>query len=246
MDKTKLYLETELIKQFMPMVQAMESAFSKTLEEYFENDKINQILLFTRKHFEEAQGTLPNVGPQSPWLKNMIGITYEIGLWKELIKLNLSLDEISILTQKTLKLISQKSFPTESIKKIGSMLCSTSYIKKIADSSQKKEYPDDWVFECVLPGPKDNFQIGLNIHKCPISLLCKRFNAEDFFPYLCLNDYITHSMLGISLDRTKTIAHGAEICDFRLTQTQKPFSNIKQPKETKEFKNNIKYTQKPN
>lgn len=133
-------------------------------------------------------------------------------------------------------IISQRSIPSGDIAKIRQILCSSEYVQKIAAYSQEREYPDDWYFECVYPGVNDNFQVGMNIHKCPIALLCKRLNAEDFFPYLCLNDYVTHGRLGISLVRTKTLAQGADYCDFRLTQAQYPFSKIVQPKETEEFK----------
>lgn len=226
----------QLINQFMPMVQAMRMAFSVTLRKYFEENSINQILDFADKHFEEAKKTLPNVGAQSPWLKNMIGIAYEIGLWKKLLDLKKSLNEISLLTQETLVIISHKTIPSGDIAKISQMLCSSEYVQKIADYSQKREYPDDWLFESVLPGVNDNFQIGMNIYKCPIELLCKRLCAEDFFPYLCLNDFVTHGMLGINLIRTKTLAHGADCCDFRLCYNGKPNANVTTPENTDEFK----------
>jgi hypothetical protein len=232
------YLDLELIEPFMQMVQSMEGSFSSTLQKYFDDEEIKIILQSARSHFNRAKQELPDVGPHSPWLKNMIGITYEIGLWKELLNRKLSLLTCSIVTQETLAMILQRQNQMGSTEKLGKMLCSRAFVEDIAGYSHKKEYPDDWVFDCVLPNPNDDFQIGMDVHQCPIRLLCERLNADAFFPYLCLNDYVVHGMLGILLARTKTLAHGADSCDFRLTYTGKLSRNILTETSTiKEFNN---------
>lgn len=211
---------------FLPMIDAMQAALGETLREAFGKPEIRDIIAASRIHFKKAERLLPDVGSDSPWLKNLIGITYEIGLWKELRKREMGLNEISVATQKMLARLSQKTAQPDMLAKIRSTMCSPAYVKRIAEASRKRPYPDDWVFDCVLPGETDEFEVGMDIHTCPVALLCKRLDTEAFFPYFCLNDYVIHGMLGITLVRTQTLAHGASCCDFRLTPAEKPFANI--------------------
>ena len=236
MTKIAQYLEDEIVAGFVPMIEGMEAAFVETLAAYFGEFEVIEIILAAREHFNEARTILPNVGPSSPWLKNLIGIAYEIGLWKELVLREFSLREISILNQETLALLSKKSISPDNRDKIGCTISSVAYVTKIAEHSRGTEYSDDWVFDCIVPNVGDDFHVGMNVYKCPISTLCKRLHVEDYFPYICLNDYVTHGMLGISLVRTQTLAHGAPYCDFRLTQTGKPeMTIITDPSQLSEF-----------
>ncbi|MFV0268200.1 MAG: L-2-amino-thiazoline-4-carboxylic acid hydrolase [Draconibacterium sp.] len=238
MKTKKRYLDTQLIEPFLPMLKEMGKAFASSLKIYFDENEIKEILDLARTHFENAKTLLPNVGQQSPWLKNMIGICYEIGLWKELYKRDLLLKDISVLTQHTLWSIALKQNTPAIMEKVGTMLCSQDFVEKIASHSHLEEYPDDWLFDCILPEPTDEFQIGINIHKCPIGSLCERLKADAFFPYLCLNYYVIHGMLGIDLKRTQTLAHGADFCDFRLSYTGKLVPRIiTEPEVIVEFRN---------
>ena len=163
MKGTETFLDIEFIEPFMPMIRSMEFAFSSTIQKYFDDKEVTIILRSTLAYFNLAKKELPDVGPDSPWLKNMIGITYEISLWRELLKRKMSIMKSSILTQETLAMISQKQNPTDRIEKIGTTLCSRAFVEKIAARSHKREYPDDWVFDCVLPDTNDDFQIGMDI-----------------------------------------------------------------------------------
>jgi len=235
------YLEIQLIESFMPMIKGMETTFSFTLKKHFNEQEIKEILKLAQEHFDKVKTILPNVGSQSPWLKNMVGITYEIGLWKQLIERNMTLNEISVLTQETLMTILQKQVTPDAVKNIGAMMCSQTYVEKIANYSHLEEFPDDWIFDCVKPAVEDKFQIGMNIRKCPIGSLCESFNVKGFYPYLCINDYVTHSMLGIELKRTQTLAGGAGCCDFRLFYTGNSCATvITEPQKLEEFNKNQK------
>gem|GEM_PF-574242 len=231
-------MKREVLDVFIPMIETMERIFADILAEEFEGAETRNMIAAAKKHFEKAERSLPSVSPSSPWLKNLIGIAYEIGIWKELAGRGMSLNEISIVNQRVLARLFRESIPSQELEKIRDTLCSVSYTRGIAEDSRKSAYPDDWVFDYVAPGEGDDFQVGMDIHSCPVALLCKNLDAERFFPYFCLNDYVSHGMLGISLVRTHTLAHGAPCCDFRLTSAGKPVADIiEDPLQLPEFKN---------
>ena len=80
----------------------------------------------------------------------------------------------------------------------------------------------------------------MDIARCPVAELCSRIGVECFFPYFCVNDYITHDVLGIRLTRTRTLAHGASCCDFRLTKERGAAdgAGVIRPEDLQEFTNN--------
>ncbi len=218
-------MNIQTIQPYLPLLHALESAFAEELKFTFEESEIEDIIQNAKEHFEQIKESIPDIDDSSPWLKNLLGISYEIGLWKELEKRGLSLISISIITQKSLRKLSP-NMPDEKIAEIRSFMCSEKYVGQIASASQKKNDGEDWLLECVLPVQEDTFDIGINIYRCPVSTLCKRLNVEYYFPYFCINDYVTHSALGIKLTRTQTLAHDAPCCDFRLTACDGVYENI--------------------
>ena len=88
--------------------------------------------------------------------------------------------------------------------------------------------------------PQRTIDVGMDIARCPVAELCSRIGVECFFPYFCVNDYITHDVLGIRLTRTRTLAHGASCCDFRLTKERGAADGavVIRPEDLQEFTNN--------
>lgn len=232
-------MNIKTIQPYLPLLHALESSFAEELKFTFDEPEIVNIIQNAKGHFEQIKESIPDIDNSSPWLKNLLGISYEIGLWKELEKRRLSLVSISVITQKALRELSHKNIPQEKIAEIRSFMCSEKYVSQIASASQKKNDGEDWLFECILPAQDDAFDIGINIQRCPVSTLCKRLNVERYFPYFCINDYVSHSALGINLSRTQTLAHGAPCCDFRLTACDGIYENIiYNPETLPEFNHN--------
>lgn len=80
---------------------------------------------------------------------------------------------------------------------------------------QKKKYEEDWVFD-YIDGRGQDFEFGIDYRECGICKFYEKYGFEKYAHYLCLIDYPMLSVFGISLKRTKTIANGAELCDFRF------------------------------
>lgn len=233
-------MNEEILDAFMPMFKQMKKAFEDVLDERFDQQELDSIFLNARAHFSVARKRLPRISPASPWLKNIVAIAYEIGIWKELRQRGLSLHDISLASQKALVIFSKNTVPVDNINIIKKTLCSVSYNEAIANDSKQMAFSDDWIIECVLPTEQDQFDIGINVHRCPIATLCQRLDAEAFFPFLCVNGYVAHGLFGISLLRTQTLSHGAPFCDFRLASLDEPVETIiTVPEHLSEFKNEV-------
>jgi hypothetical protein len=84
-----------------------------------------------------------------------------------------------------------------------------------AKESQKRKYSENWVCEFIEGDGKD-FDYGLNFTECGWLKLIENEGLREIAPYACLCDYARMRAFGIGFKRTKTIAAGAEFCDFRF------------------------------
>jgi hypothetical protein len=85
--------------------------------------------------------------------------------------------------------------------------------------SQARPYPEDWVFE-IVEGDGQSFQFGVDYTECGIVKYLTRRGAPELAPYLCWLDYPMCVAMHVRLIRTKTIAQGAERCNFRFCRGQ--------------------------
>jgi hypothetical protein len=91
-----------------------------------------------------------------------------------------------------------------------------------AAESQKRQYPGDWAFEFV-EGDGEEFDYGLDFTECGICRLYQAQGAEELTPYLCLSDYVVGKAFDRGLVRYKTLAEGADVCDFRYKAGRESF-----------------------
>ena len=88
-------------------------------------------------------------------------------------------------------------------------------VREAALESQERRYPDDWVLHFV-EGDGDEFDWGMDYTECGIVKFLHAQGADDLAPYLCLADFPVSDAFGLGLERTTTLAEGAERCDFRF------------------------------
>ena len=174
------------IEPYLPMLERFEEFFREELASRLSVESVDSVMEAAVENFHRISAIIPDVPPTSPWVKNIIGIAYEIGLWQELSARGWSPAELSIVTQKALKKLTLSSIPSEKISEIREMLCSPDYVRRIASASHVST-EDDWLFDCVLPNADDTFDVGMDIARCPVAELCSRIGVECFFPYFCVN-----------------------------------------------------------
>ncbi|EJN13877.1 hypothetical protein PMI42_02557, partial [Bradyrhizobium sp. YR681] len=75
--------------------------------------------------------------------------------------------------------------------------------------SHRIEFPEDFVYDFVEPGPEDDFEFGVNYKACGFCKLAARHGDKDILPNICGLDFVAYAARGIRLERTQTLAGGA-------------------------------------
>jgi hypothetical protein len=89
---------------------------------------------------------------------------------------------------------------------------------KSATESHQKEFPEDFVYDFVEPGPGDTFEFGINYKACGFCKFAARHGDKEILPNICGLDFDAYATRGIRLERTQTLAGGAKHCDFRFSR----------------------------
>ena len=89
-------------------------------------------------------------------------------------------------------------------------------LREAAETSQRREYPYNWVFTHVEGNGKD-LDFGDDYAECAVfKLLAGRGRGEEvYMPYLCVLDLAYSRAIDSGLTRTGTVYWGAPCCDFR-------------------------------
>ena len=89
---------------------------------------------------------------------------------------------------------------------------------KSATKSHQQEFPEDFVYDFVEPGPGDEFEFGINYTACGFCKFAARHGDKEILPSICGLDFDAYATRGIRLERTQTLAGGASHCDFRFSR----------------------------
>ncbi|MFZ6733591.1 L-2-amino-thiazoline-4-carboxylic acid hydrolase [Undibacterium sp. Ji42W] len=87
-----------------------------------------------------------------------------------------------------------------------------------ATASHQQEFPQDFVYEFVEPGPGDKFEFGINYKACGFCKFAACHGDKEILPNICGLDFVAYAARGIRLERTQTLAGGASHCDFRFSK----------------------------
>ena len=104
-----------------------------------------------------------------------------------------------------------------------------------AKESTLCRFPGDWIFEFVEGGKGHLF--GYDIKECGIHKFWRSQGLEEFVPYMCLTDWTKWKSIGIAVERSKTIANGHELCDFRYCRKKKECPSGWPPESNPEWTN---------
>ncbi|MDZ4171643.1 MAG: L-2-amino-thiazoline-4-carboxylic acid hydrolase [Methanobacteriaceae archaeon] len=186
-------------------------------------DRYNEDMAITvieevRDKYEKLIDEIPYIGgDQNPLTFNLIDSTQNLAIYKVLKNHGLPLNDIGELIYDSsvefYKNYSDSIPPITSPKYI-------SYMKFAAINSQKREYPEDWVYEFV-ESKGENYDFGLDFIECAICKLYKKHAAEEIMPYICAMDIIISDNGHLGLHRRETLADGHKKCDFRYKTDRK-------------------------
>ncbi|HEY1723083.1 MAG TPA: L-2-amino-thiazoline-4-carboxylic acid hydrolase [Magnetospirillaceae bacterium] len=91
-------------------------------------------------------------------------------------------------------------------------------LREQAAKSHQNEFPEDFVYDFVEPGPGDSFEFGINYKACGFCKFAARHGDKEILPNICGLDFDAYEARGIHLERTQTLAGGASHCDFRFSK----------------------------
>ncbi len=92
--------------------------------------------------------------------------------------------------------------------------------KKWSEKTHLRKYENDWVVDVVCGNGA--FDLGYDYWECGICKLCQDEGCRDLAKYLCQIDYLFAQIMGLTLERTTTLAEGGEKCDFRFRRKDFP------------------------
>jgi hypothetical protein len=93
-------------------------------------------------------------------------------------------------------------------------------LREQAARSHAEEYPEDFVYDFIEPGPRDSFEFGINYKACGFCKFAARHGDQDILPHICGLDFDAYATRGIRLERTQTLAGGASHCNFRFSRLE--------------------------
>src|SRR5882724_12494072 len=79
-------------------------------------------------------------------------------------------------------------------------------LREQAAKSHAEEFPDDFVYDFVKPGPGDSFEFGINYKACGFCKFAARHGDQEILPHICGRDFDAYGTRGIRLERPQTLA----------------------------------------
>jgi hypothetical protein len=87
-------------------------------------------------------------------------------------------------------------------------------LQKWAAWTQERKYPANWV-ATFIPGDGQDFDFGYDYQECGVVKYLQSHRASEVAPYVCLNDFLKSRTFATGLQRSKTLAQGDAVCNFR-------------------------------
>ena len=186
----------------------------KALVSHYGDDLTDTIARETRQEYEALIPQLSYIGgKKNPLTTNLIQCAWGLALYKVLKTHDKTAEEAAKIIYEAVE-AQLRSSPKFLLRLLGRWMFAQYRLKKQAAESQKRRYPEDWVWS-FIKGDGKEFDFGMDFTECAI---CKFFHAQgadEFTPFLCLLDFPMSKAFGTGLVRTMTLAEGAEKCDFR-------------------------------
>ena len=170
------------------------------------------VLKDAREQYEALIPEIPHIGgDENPMTRHLVRSTTSLVLYKVMKARGETAEEVGkVVYDAVVKFVSQ--LPPRPAKEL-----SREYVaeeKREAQKSQERHYPGDWVWEFV-EGDGVEFDYGYDFLECGTRKLYHAYDADEFLPFYCYLDFVTHRTIGWGFGRTMTLAEGHEKCDFR-------------------------------
>jgi hypothetical protein len=212
-----MFKESDPLKPFY-------NATQKVYKGRFGDDLTATLFNETKQAYEDILPEIPYIGGKenifSEWLNYG---AYYLGVYQALSAHGYPLEEIGKIIFDTYEAMAD--YPKWFLLIVGRLKYGSKYedtLRKAAAVSQERKYPADFVSH-FIEGTDQEFDYGLDITECGICKLYAAHGADKLSRYMCLSDYVVSKAFGRGLVRYKTIAEGADKCDFRFKKGGETF-----------------------
>jgi hypothetical protein len=176
-------------------------------------------------NFDRILPELPYVGGDDhPGTRFIVNAGQWIAIYKSMIKRGYKASEVGQMMYSIYEEKLKEVSPDE-LKKQKALTFSGEYInlmKQWAESTSP--YECDWKAD-FIEGDGVDFDYGLDYRSCPCFELFKAQNVKQLAPFFCLLDFPEAKQLNSGFFRTKTLAQGDEICNFRYKKGKEVVQN---------------------
>jgi hypothetical protein len=190
----------------------------------FGQSRAKKLVQDIRREYEGLVPEVPYIGGEgnmfTEWLTYGV---YYLAVYRVLKPLGQTVEQVGRTIYETYEMMADR--PQWLIRLVGGLKYGEGYVERLraaAAESQLRRYPGDWV-STFVEGDGETFDYGLDITECGIFKFYHAQGADELAPYMCLSDYVLSCAFDRGLVRYKTVAEGAEVCDFRYKQGRETF-----------------------
>jgi hypothetical protein len=171
----------------------------------------------TMAEFERLLPQLPYIGGDRNTLTDtLIHSTGALAFYRVMKTHSQPVQEIGRLLYRTIESMALQSSTLSGLNgQMAGSKAPQNQFKRMAEASQKRLYPDDWVLAFV-EGDGKTFDFGVDYTECGLCKFNHAQDADELTPFLCLGDFPVSQVYDTGLVRTTTIARGGSRCDFRF------------------------------
>ena len=198
----------------------------KALVTCFGKGRTSGLMKEIRQEYEALTPDMPYIGGKenmfTEWLTYGV---YYLAVYRVLKVEGQSVEEVGKVIFDTFEAMAD--YPKWLLRLVGGLKYSERYVSQLKEAiakTQQRRYPGDWV-ATFIEGDGDEFDYGIDITECGICKFYCAQGADELAPYLCLSDYVVSNAFDRGLVRYKTLAEGAEVCDFRYKKGRETFVN---------------------
>jgi hypothetical protein len=160
---------------------------------------------------------LPYIGGKQPFTQFIISTGWALAMYRALQRHGGTVEQAGKLAYQA-SAAYLRAYPPFLRRLFGRRTFSRRYVARVrqrAAESQQRQYPGDYVYNFV-EGDGQTFDYGVDYVECASVKFLQQQGAPELAPYLCAADKLYSEMLGWGLQRTMTLAEGADRCDFRF------------------------------
>ena len=184
---------------------------------WFGKEKSRRLIRESRQEYEALVPRIPFIGRNSPLLVFFLPTPRYLAVYRTLQRQGATIADAGYLAFE-IGLEQLKAIPSIALRTCGYIWFSQRFRNRIARGAtvtHQRRYAGNYVMNYVDCNGQE-FDYGVDYIECATCKFPEAEGALELAPYICAVDEPASELLGWGLTRTKTLAEGADKCDFRF------------------------------